>query len=110
MLFPIYIFSIEEPLKTKKYVDEILTLKIDSCHMIKYDNVTTYEFFISNKYRAVIDSVHPVPFKTLERVDFYVKNIKGEYIVSDWKSSYWQKDADKLMIHFKNYLKNYDKK
>ena len=101
--FMIYKVEFKKKIETRHYVNEILKLKIDSCHIQKYSNQISYEFFISNKYRATIDSVKFVPFKCEEKVDIDVRNILGEMIIYDWTGSYWQSDMDKLM----NYLTDY---
>jgi len=102
--FMIYKVDFQKKFTTRHYVNEILKLKIDSCHVDKYSNHVTYEFFISNKYRASLDSVKFVPFQSEARVDIDVRNILGEMVIIDWSNYYWQSDMDKLMKYFKVYL------
>ena len=102
-IFTIYNLHFQKRLETRKYINEIVELKIDSCHINKYSNHINYEFFIGNKYRASIDSTKFVPFKSQAKVDICIKNILGENVVSDWSYSYFQSDMDKLMKYFKAY-------
>jgi len=104
VIFANYKLHFERKFEARKYINEIVELKIDSCHIEKYSNYIDYEFFIGNKYRASIDSVKFVPFKSEARVDICVKNILGENVVSDWSGSYFQSDMDKLMRYFKMYV------
>jgi len=102
--FMIYKVEFKRKIETRHYVNEILKLKIDSCHVDKYSNHVTYEFFISNRYRASIDSVKFVPFQSEARVDIDVRNILGEMVIYDWSGSYWQSDMDKLVEYLSSYV------
>ena len=100
----VYIYCLERPLQTKKIVNEIIELKIDSCYSYSYNSKKHYEFFINSKYLAVVDSVRFVPFETKSKVNFYVKDVNSNYVINDWRRTYWKRDIDKLLLHFRNYL------
>lgn len=102
--YMIYELNFSRKIETRKYIDKIVELKIDSCRVEKFSNHISYEFFVDNKYLVSIDTIKFVPFKSKAKLYICVKDIAGNIVVSNWGGSYWQSDMDKFMRYFKVYL------
>jgi len=106
-VFGVYKVFVEQQLKTKRYINEIVQLEVDSCQVYKSDTHSMYDLFIEDKYIISIDSIRYIPFKRKERVDFHVKDINSEYVVTNWKHTHWKHDMDKIMEYTKVNIKKH---
>lgn len=109
--FLIYDFEIKTPLKMRNNINEILKLKIDSCHIQKFDDSATYQIYISGKYKATIYYVEGKPFEKKEARTLFITDINGDIILSSeylhydrLGDSFWKKDMDKLINYFNTYI------
>jgi hypothetical protein len=93
------------PHKASKVVDEIVTMKIDSCSSTSLTpTYIYYTFYVGGKYRVVIDRKLPKLYSSTGEDDVWITDITGHSVMmyhSGRHSWSWARDYVKLLKYLK---------
>lgn len=98
-----YMAYFETYIKSKRYVNEIINLKVDSISVSEYSRGKSYTFYIDGKYLMRLDSTKFIPFKQSGGVDLVVKDINSNYVIADFLTS--NHDMNRMIKYATNNIK-----
>jgi len=95
-LCPIYFVCFSHKVSSKNVVNEIVSMRIDSCNIF-YGSKTITSDYYNKKYHIEIFYDKFVPFEQVSDTDIFIKNYSGDIIVSNSFNNMFSKDQKKLL-------------